>query len=744
MRNLIKTLSILLALIMAVMMPVESLAASENTKYVSEIVTVTAESENDAKVKLEEAGYKLVPNSNLNSTLKTGVYLGYKETSDKGEALTDIAAMNMTGKFSYSDYKQLMENYKENIESEVAGLETSIEEFQQNYGAEKKNALMAYGSLNLFKDDDSGKTMGDYFLDYDFSEESTASLTDTLMQANSNIVMSLIKALTFAGNADDDTVIKKMQKTGPDGLQEKYGKVYQTVAQANKALAKDYGATADIIYKEWDCFYNYLKDIEKDVITLNSDDSLEVKEGALEIEESEEIFTDGLSDEEKDALTDMDALSQVPEVAANTTEYALYALLYATSFGEGTLLDYFNRPASEVDKSELYVLVDSLSEGQRSQTSVTDIKDILLTALSEDEESEESTATEDYAELIENIDPVSIYDGIDRSVFEDGVAFTSDAVTHEKLTGSSWLDKLTGITDTSSDYWNTTTIVCWAATCGLAVLGVGATLMSKWIATKLPELQHAKVAAYCRYFNNFSIYKNRFMEGVGNTAAQTELIREERLYATRCKARFESAQKLLKVTTVIKVASFVLLFVALAFDIYTLVDYLTSDKPSEENIPHHIMATASTSYGEDYVYYQTVKTLDGEAADVNNHEADTTIGWLVLYTTKDTNAGDAICSDTIKIVTGSNSLGEDSYFAHLFNDSAAISTTDKLYTGVEDKANGTYITYNCEDSVLTASAISNGTYAIIAACGLIAGAAIGSIITAIALKKKKSKAEGDK
>ena len=740
MKKYIKVLAIVLAVVMAAMMPAQALSAVRSTKYISEVVTVVANSYEEAKKLLETAGYKIVENSNLNSTLKSGVYLGYKETTDKKEAITDVAAMNMTGKFSYSDYKQIMADYRENIEETVDNIEASIEEYQINYDAEAKNATLAYTALNLFKDDDSGKTMGEYFLEYDFSDASRESMTDTLMQANSDIVMSMIRALSFAGDTEDTTMFERMAETGPDGIEEKYTKVYPTVAKARVAMAAEYGTAADSIYKDWDGFYEYLTGIEK-MIVRESDGTIGFEDASMIPPAADPINTNGLSAEEADFVNELNQVSGSATVVANMTDIDLYLMLEGTEFGEGTLLDFFKRPAADVDKTELYVIVDSMSEGQKGQKDFVDIKDILISAFSESEGTAEEAAdaAEKYAELTEEVEAVSIFEGVDRSVFEDGVAFTSSAVRHESLTGQSWLDKLGTLTDPSSNYWNQTTAVCWIATAALFAVGIGSAVVNRIANGLLSAREQAFLTAEREM-------QNEVRRIIGTHARGGEVLLANDAYDIMDQAfkdaysdaasSLRKTSATLKVTGIITAVSFVLMFVVLVYDIYTLVDYFMQEKPEEEAIPHHLMATAMTAYGEDYVYYQTVKTLSGDAADTNNHEADTTVGWLVLYTTKDENAGESICADDIKVVTGSTDFGEDASFAHLFNETAPVNLTDPNYTGTEDTADGTYIVFDHNTASYAGSAIAGGSAAMIAAAALAVGAAGGSIITA-AIKKKK-------
>ena len=751
MKKYIKVLSVFLAVVMAAMMPAQALSAVRSTKYISEIVTVAAGSFEEAKEKLEAEGYKIVENSNLNSSLKTGVYLGYKETTEKKEAITDIAAMNMTGKFSYSDYDQIMKDYKENITETVYDLETSIEEFQQNYANEKKNAKMACSALNLFRDDDSGKLMGEYFFDYDFSEGANKKLTDTLMQANSDIVVTMIRSLTFAADPDDTTFIDRMTKTGPDGIEERYAKAYQTMAKARQAMAKEYGSVADSIYKDWDAFYDYLCEIEENTVVIDGNGNIDVNDDVLTPDETEQIDTEEMTADEQKFIEAIDELAGSSTVTKDSADFLLYSMLADTPFGEGTLLDYFKRPAAEVDKSELYVIVDSLSDGQKNQIGLVGIKDILSGAFSDTENDEETEETVDeYTDLTEAIEPVSIFTGVDRSIFEDGVAFTSNAVQHEQLTGESWLHKLSGVADTSSDYWNTATIACWTATA--ALFGVGMAAAVTQFVKQLPYLPEKRAAeAALKRAQKAMVDKLKqqrmICKELGGDVIEIDVehswsFRSYRQEIAKCEERLDDAREAVneagRTASIVKGAAFILMVIALVIDIVTIIDFITEEKPTEETIPHHLMTTAMTAYGEDYVYYQTAKTLSGDAADTNNHEADASIGWLVLYTTKDANAGDPIAADDIKVVTGSTDFGEDASFAHLFNETAPVNLTDPNYTGAPDKIDGTYIVFDRTGSAYTGSAISNGAAAIIAAAALAVGAAGGSIITSKTKRKKEA------
>ena len=765
-----KILAFVLAVIIGVSASMNAFAASAKKTYISDIVAVTAKDEADAKAQLEKDGYKLLSNSNVNSTLKTGVYIGYKETDNADEAITDIAGMNMTGKFNYSDYKAIMEQNKEQIKETIDNFEPVIAEFQTNYEAGKPTALAAYKSLNVFKDDDSGKFMGDYLLEYDFSDASEKNMTDTFMQANSKIILTIMQQAAFAGDDNDNTMIDRLTELGPDGVSAKYKGLYPSIAKANQAMAAEYGNTAAEIYKDWDSVYNYICEAEKN-IKVDEDGVINASEDMFKTEKINEEDYKNIEDEKvKDCIKTVNTVTEMADITKDEINYAFYNLLSMTEYGDGTLLDFFNRPASEVKKEELYPFVDAMSDGQHSQIAVNGLLLTLESALGDVEEDSEEA--EDVVEDVENatdmVGETSIYYGVDRSVFEDGVAFTSAATEHENLTGESWLSKL-GI-ENEKGFWLTTSVV----TTFISGILIAAVLKSSSVQKALISAEKASVETANKQYNtaraNYENLTKRYVDvkqeyyelskGIKTVDGKKELIKDlenlpEYKYEFQgqikaAKADYDAALDELnhvertfedpnvgRTAGIVKCVSFVMLVVMLAVDAYAIYEYVTADEPQEEKIPHHIMTAATTEYGEDYVYYAAVKNLNGEAADTNNHEADAKIGWLTLYTTKDKAAGNPILTENFKLQTGSSSFKEGASFVHLFNESAALNLTDEKYTGVKDSMNGTYITFNRAASTLVGSVVTNGTAAIIGVGSLALGALLGAMITKLAGRKKK-------
>ncbi len=73
------------------------------------------------------------------------VFLGYKTTSDRKEAITDLAMMNMKGGYSVQEYTALMKDQmNKQIIPLIEGFLSAIEEYRENYNS--ANAANAAGS----------------------------------------------------------------------------------------------------------------------------------------------------------------------------------------------------------------------------------------------------------------------------------------------------------------------------------------------------------------------------------------------------------------------------------------------------------------------------------------------------------------------------------------------------------------------------------------------------------------------
>ena len=178
-----------------------AIASPTQTEYVKDVVFITGDSLADAKTKVPN-GYKLV-GEDLNEgaeyiTAVDDVYLAYSTTLNPEEAVTDIKMMNMNGGFVVSDYEKKtdLNNLSENIQNMVTELKTAVSTFASNYKKGTPGAMAAYRTLSAFTVDEfGGKTLANYFA---YSEVTESFLLKLLMNAHTNVLASILSALTMA------------------------------------------------------------------------------------------------------------------------------------------------------------------------------------------------------------------------------------------------------------------------------------------------------------------------------------------------------------------------------------------------------------------------------------------------------------------------------------------------------------------------------------------------------------------
>ena len=752
-KTLKSIVSILLVITLAVLTPL-NVSATAAPRYVSDVTVCLASDFEEAKEELKTRGYEIVANGKLNAAEEPGIYLGYKTTDDPDKALTDIAGMNMLGDYSYGDYDELMEKYHGEVTSTVLGFETALAAFQTNFANGTPEAQLAYDSLNLFLDDDSGKLMGDYLLDYDFSEEAQKELTDTIMQANSDIVMSIMQTVSLAADTEETTMLDRLSKSDPDTQFDQFAGAFISVAKAQYAIEKEYGAAAKLLRAWWNDFYDYLRQTGERYFTKDKNgDYLPTEEALEEISSEPEDYDPGLTEEEQLFLEGIGDLTDTALFDKKVEAVSLFLLLDGMPYGKDgdTLLDFFMRPEDQVGTQELYSVAAAMSEAQRAQLEIIGLRATVLGAgvdldenAAETAEAIESNAAEKSA-----LEPISIFTDVDRSVFGDGVAVTGRAEYREQQTGENFLTKYTGISLTKKQI-GAGIVYSTAAVLGTGAIGItAAVIQSRRQAPYAQNLQWAKTSlakqkqTYDKAVEIGLIDPNRAPDisdelDVSMTYSSSD---PEDLYHA-AQQRYEDAADLYnsagRSARIVKCVSFILFAIALIADICFIVSFFTSEKPAQADVPHHLVSVADTGYGEDYVYYETVKDQNGDPADVNHGKGEH--GWLVLYKTREKSAGNPILAANLRVRTGNLVVEENGGYVHLFDRTGALNLTDAAYTGKTDPSNGTVVLFDRDANAYTGSAISGGIAALCAVGGAIVGS-VGAILLGGLKKKKNTSAE---
>ncbi len=735
-------ISFVLALTICITTCTTAFAASNRQVYISDLVLCAASSADEAETKLTKQGYKLMFEDNLNESLSgSGMYLGYKSTPNKSEAITDVAVMNMNGKYSFSDYEVLLDKMKEKVTETINGLIPMITAFRTNYQAGTGVAITAYELLNKFYEEDSSRGMGDYLLECDL--EDTADIIKVFMQGNSAFIVDIQQILFLAGgNTSDQKWIEQMAAAKEDYLIDLYMDSYPTPNKAYQALAADYGNSAETIRNTWDNFYEDLNKLKEQYYT---EENGELKLNSEQLEQDVETAASQITEpvenaDDKTAAADLTQNMESQTVLQNAADVVLMEYLNSIEYYGGTMLDFFMRAGDDVDDTELYTLAYFMGSKLCAQIANVGLEQVVSRVVVDCDNADQSKF-DDIISSLSDYDQISIYEGVDRTLFDDGVALTSATTKKYQSSGKNWSDDLFDRMfqpEKAGEYkwcdffafYVVPTLILAAGTVGFFAL---ASTLEKNLINSVTD-KTIKLAQEC------SKYTFIYSEAEAYNEASTVGIKTASRF-------FFGKGSMLSTQTIGKIVlGFRLCFLALtmvATVITAVMTFYTIFKENEAQvakysvIPSHIVDTVSTANGDDYVAYTVVPNVSGSAGDLNNYIS--TVGWLSLYYTKDQSVGEPLTTK-MKLVKGSANAPLDYDSVKLFGEQTSFNLTSKDYTGFTDSAKGTYLYYNRGEATTAGSIFSNGNMAIAIGVGAVIGIALSSAIRNIKGKRKKENA----
>ena len=764
-----------------IMLPPMQVMAAETepvtaTEYISEVRIGVGKTMEEAEKSLE--GYTILKNGDNNADLneKAGggmgsqgervVLLGYKTTTDKSEAVTDLALMNMKGGYSVSDYEALMEKQmKEQIIPFVKNFQAAIDEYRENYNsdieANKQRAKYIHDILDKFIDDDTGKGLGELLLNEtkfemgdaaynklsDAEKKNHADILTILAQSNGKATLMMENLLTRAADTDEDTWLDRFA-----------GTTYQDIidssdmlpTEAKDEIAKLYDDDTKKIIGLWDEFSEDLNGYDEAVKIVEAFDESKYKAAFDEMAKMDE----NTSTEDAERIMNEYAEQQVKmnDAMYKSRLIAVYDKLEETEYGDGTMLDFFSRDADEVEDTEIYPLVASLSDGQRSGLDFVSLQELIVIAL---------TTDEGYADAsLDNLEKTSIYAGVDRGIYEKGgVALTSEAERKKKAAMQVEDDKT---------FFSPWTIAGMAVTAVSFAAFTGSAVSWARNASKLKavnaEINLDLIELEMAYRSNSG--NRKIAWGVNDVYANNpELKTQFELYSSKT-----SLAKSLSIG--FGVAMIVLAGVTTYLTYRDMQAYYKVDFTP---IPKYMVdakdITAYNAKGEMEViknqsaYYKAVECNRtsgdekykniGKFADMNG---DVGKQWLALYAVKN-EAMAPILADSLLVkvnetdlpagyTTGIHMFGSDSAFN--LNDSKYVWNANAskvfVYFNVDDKpvstSTGASVGTNTDSASVTGSVFTMGNLVLSAGIGFVLGAGIAMLIfIAMKPKKKEEKAE---
>ncbi len=738
-------ISVVLAVTLCVTTCTSAFAATfSGNKYVKEMIISYGDTAEKAKKWLTDNGYEVI-DSNLNDgaddiiSTKRAVYLGYKTTENAEEAITDMKLMNMKGGYSVQDYQMLLSEQKESIKNFFSNFKVAVQEYRDNYKANKGRAIAAHDMLNMLYDDDTEQYMGDLLLNRvreEYTDEEYNALSDDekakvgdmttiLMQGNAEAVLSIEQTIATAADDSDELWFERYNKakTYDEMLDELMDKDDLTVNQATKKLATQYDQYAETIASKLDEYKTLLEKYKNaDISVTSTSEEIEAYKSANADFEDENWVAAGIQ----------------------------YELLKTLKNDDITLLDLITSGDYDLEGSDrymLYPLVSVLSNGQKACLDFLTMYQIVGLGINNDEALQQGVEETD-VDSVKSLN-VSVYSGVDRTVFTDEVALTGEAYKLQSATGENAVNGL-------SDNISTTSLVL------LCCFGAGLVATTAvWV------FNSATKAAMKDFISDTTANINKLAQeskdlvskggqkvtdGLSNEAKDLfKQSGEKEVQIYRLNKSIGTAKTFQKTVCYASIAVTCVTLVLAAATLWsTYQDVKAYYNVEFTPIPLHMVNQGvDENDKKTYTYYTAVKCnreeqgmvkdnnkLLGDYGDLNG---DVGKQWVALYTTKDKSAGDPITTD-FTVQVGNSDLPNDSTPLSIFCESVAQNLTNKNagYT-YSDSKNGIYLFYGTDASAFAGSAISNGTYALIGGGVAIVVAAVAFYLGTVTGKKKTKK-----
>ena len=632
-------------------------SAASGEEYISEVSLVYRDTLEEAKAAIAGTDWKLYEqdlNPKADYWFDNGVYLIYKTSTDVEDAITDLRVMDMYGGFSTSSYKEQLEASRQEYLKSASQLRIAADEFKALYEAGDEMAKIAYRQMNYYKDTDTNSLMGDFMLNI----PSDNALVTVMMEGNA-IVSSNLLALLAIGLSNVE-----------DSLAERVAALY---------------AVRDSLTDE--VYYN-------DAVALNSElETLAAKIKRYDsLADKYQLYDDNMGEEEYQFVKDFATVSLLAE-SIQLGDVTLAGMLRA---GNWTVQD-------------IYPLVAAFSQGQMALIKMGAFELTLKHATPSDSvEALNEVVSEIEKDMTDengNINPIDVYVGVDRSVFNGVFAMTNAAERQQAIAGETW-----GIRDAASSSKN-----FYIAAGVLAALDIVA-----W-GCFAHALQHVPVTAtFYKITYNTLVFTG--VDAKGLAFSFTDLTTSTSVNAAG--VWFWTAVGL----------------ALIAIGLSSISTWYNYYNPDYTVIPDNMVDVIETDIGDRYIKYTAAKVYndpDGRNADFNAYQGKE---WNALYYTKDASAGKCL---TPKFAYSDNnsSIARRHQGISMFGESEAFNLISHAYDG---KAPAVYVTIRYSTAKKAAADIpsvvgsmfSDGALYTLTALG---GAAVGvgAVFAIGALKKKK-------
>ena len=820
-----RLVALVMLLVMTLLLPANHLvtkeadAAARNVKYIKQMKVFSKKdgTESDAeswcasqpenKDKDKDNDWYVIPgdlNEGAAGAMKSniGVFLVYQTTTDVSEAVRDIAVMNEQGNYSVGAYEVLLDEQRDYFKDLVTDMKTMLEEYRVNYANKVPTTMNVYNFLNTYIDDDSGERLGKLLLTI-----SDDDLAELFLQANGQIVILVQDQLAAACDTKKTTWLDRMESLGGyDKLKSQYLKAYNGNSyKANAALKAKYHQKALILEDSWDDIRMHFEEAEN-FLKKNGLDKMS-EEQIIEWMESQANASEAGED--------------IDEFQTYVHNQELLAVLGAYKYEDGTLLEFFAQDSKAVtgeNITKLYPLAACLSDGQFAGLNETvSLYTLLMAATTstvlDDNNSKKATevnnlkgedaeAVEEVKEQIEDnvdewkdVEPISVYDGVDRGVFQGGVAVTSIAENYKTGDGVTWADSFveSGKLTKAAIGMGAGALLsaAGAIACSYAYKALYTTVMKNAFENLKDKVIGERILSLGA--NNNYMTSNIWMYSSGGQSRlmsrftrrvvangdwefasnlKNALKNSEQLTGATGKVTMQDIQKfreemfdrgiadkvagsgMAKFMHALKIGLAVFaVLLAIADITMTIIALVKYYNRSHLSIPKYMV---DMSYDEDkektFISYKGLLDTGGKKqGDLNGGGGKQ---WLAIFATKDEGAGDPILApdgDRHEIIVQKKDSTVPMGYSplHLFgkpNTAQNLTYSDgEAGWSFNDKEGGIYLFFERdanwnfgEDASGAATVFSNGRNILFGGCGLIAGLILGIFGTILIKRKKRS------
>ena len=742
------TVALVLTLTMIALVPLNTAAAANNGKYVSEVYVAYGKDAEEAKKTLSDKGFTPVE-GNLNDGGKTYAMIGHKTTDDIRDSITDLAVMNMHGDYSVEDYKNLLKGQKTEIAEFLEEFMAVIQEYRVNLKAGKTKATYVHDLLNNYKDDDTGMLMGDLLNSETLQDkvgitksieaenpDNLPNLVTILLQGNAQVIKSMETLLSMAADTADNSWLDRFAEMDYDALLDKVEDErpdLNTDSKRQQYLENLYGAETMAFGQESAKLRNRLNDYE--ALGLELDNA------------SEEDIKKAFGDIENDAQAQFDYY----EWLTIGNVYVGLKNFEGGNYKKGEMLDFFLEENDPEDMEIFMPMVAALSDGQRYGLPFVNFEQLINYAFTSEEGWKQ--CADNLMKKFEGIDVISVYQNIDRDVYKDD---GSVAMTDSAQRANNTAIGTTGTEEEQMDTLSMITAISYFAVAGCAVV----TLASMAVTLHYVK-EHAWIPGNGHIPGEWA--DERLYE-IFDEPTYQDLIKEynETGFGGAALEDVNPARLAVKISKIIVVVT---VAIAVASAVLTIID-LCRDKSIEQlPIPNYLVDNYTDADGGSYsLNYKAVECnrmeyfgdsytkQKGSSADLN---ADEGKQWLVLYASKNSKAGKPLTPDFVLQKSNQAPAGYEG-FVHLFGEKGAVNVVSAAFKNystfstvwqsvagdysmyIFSKLSNDIKTYDESAGNMTASAVGSGMIAIWGFGGLALGAVLGVLGTILVKRKKKT------